>query len=202
MNEYEKIANGLLNNPNIKKFLNDYNKSKDLPLDLDILRSPIMLRDVQVLMIQLGIPMGATQPVDKDRKDVFEWSDSNAVCWEYRPINSIEDLIKYQENNYYTDLLVNPSFLPYEKVQHIAYCLEFANDKRFFDFEMMNKLQAEIISVAPLKYNMAMQIFNKYYTKEIQEKFINEFGVPKDRFFELSGLNNLIDKKMNKDKER
>lgn len=52
----------------------------------------------------------------------------------------------------------------------------------------MNKLQSETISSVPLGYNRAMEIFNKYYTKDICSIFINKYNVDINKFFALSGL--------------
>ena len=84
--------------------------------------------------------------------------------------------------------MVHPDFLSKEKAGHLAYCLSFSNDLNIFDIETMNELQSETISSVPLEYNRAMEIFNKYYTKDICSIFINKYNVDINRFFALSGL--------------
>lgn len=94
----------------------------------------------------------------------------------------------------------NPELTAPEQIRHIAYLLEFANDKQFFNQYTMNKMQNELIDSAPLKYEQAMNIFKKYYTKEVCNKFIYDFGVGEDRFYYLSGLRNNELKKDNHNK--
>ena len=201
----EKITN----NPEIRKFIADHNRPQKLDFDSQLLGGvgAIFSREDYLLMLQLGVPIGIVEYRDsKDNLLIEEWDEPiGDIKHLYKPINSIEEYVEYQEINYYPDVMVNPSYMSKKEVRNLAYCLEHANNDRIFDFDTKNKMQIEIINAAPLKYNEAMKIFNKYYDESIQNKFINNYGVERDRFYYLSGLKELIPStpsKNSKTKER
>lgn len=180
----------LENNKEIQNFLCEFNKEHFIPED-KIFGNPIIKEQDYFLMMKLGIPIGLTKAVDSKGNEVFEWSDipdDEEVRWKYTPINNLKDLNKQKKYHKFLDFQVNYNFLPKEKVQHLAYCLQFANDQYFFDIDTINKMQSELIDNTPLKYDKAMEIFNRYYTIDVQDKFIIDKGVDIDRFYELSGL--------------
>ena len=101
----------------------------------------------------------------------------------------MEDLTDYSSTRRFVSFMANRELITPEQERHIAYLLEFANDKRFFNQYTMNKMQSELIDSAPLKYDKAMSIFKKYYTRDVCRKFIYDLGVDKERFLYLSGIN-------------
>lgn len=191
--DIEEKVNQLKNNDKVQKFLLEFNKKHFVPDD-QLFGYPIIDTEQYLLFMQLGIPIGLIKPIDSNGNDVFEWSDipdEEIIRWQYTPINSFEDLEKNKDYHLYLDFHVNYKFLPKEKIQHLAYCLKFSNSTEFFDIDTINQMQSEIIDSAPLKYDRAMEIFNKYYNVEVHKKFIVDHNVSVDRFYEISGLNKL-----------
>lgn len=201
MNKYflDKIEQ-LNNNKEIKQFLHEFNKSFYLSDD-EILGYPIIENKLHLLMMQLGIPIGLIKPVDLNGNNVYEWMNipSEQIRYEYTPINNFVDLELNIDSYDYLHFRVNPRFLSKDKIQHLAYCLEFSSNRDFFDIETMNKMQCELIDSCPLKYNDAMKIFNKYYTIDVQNKFIFDKGVNPDRFYEISGLKRINKNSLNQE---
>ena len=160
--------------------MNKYNYSREIVGDeiyenLNMKIAYLIPDHIMLLMLELGIPIGIVEEIGNK--------------YLYKPINNTQEILSYYAKyNGYVDLRVHPDFLSKEKVNHIAYCLEFANNTNFFDIKTMNNLQNEIINSIPLDYKNAMKIFNKYYTKKICSIFINEYKVNIDDFFYLSGL--------------
>lgn len=190
---YEKLEQ-LTNNPHLKDNINRYNYGRKLANEEVFYNSKndVIIKDeTMLLMLQLGIPIGTVECFDEvgnfiDGETVEPVGD---VVYKFKPLNTVNEYLDYKYNhNNYTDLMVHPDFLSKEKAGHLAYCLSFSNDLNIFDIETMNKLQSETISSVPLGYNRAMEIFNKYYTKDICSIFINKYNVDINRFFALSGL--------------
>lgn len=190
---YEKLEQ-LTNNPHLKDNINRYNYGRKLANEEVFYNSKndVIIKDeTMLLMLQLGIPIGTVEYFDEvgnfiDGETVEPVGD---VVYKFNPLNTVNEYLDYKYNhNNYTDLMVHPDFLSKEKAGHLAYCLSFSNDLNIFDIETMNKLQSETISSVPLGYNRAMEIFNKYYTKDICSIFINKYNVDINRFFALSGL--------------
>lgn len=190
---YEKLEQ-LTNNPHLKDNINRYNYGRKLANEEVFYNSKndVIIKDeTMLLMLQLGIPIGTVECFDEvgnfiDGETVEPVGD---VVYKFNPLNTVNEYLDYKYNhNNYTDLMVHPDFLSKEKAGHLAYCLSFSNDLNIFDIETMNKLQSETISSVPLGYNRAMEIFNKYYTKDICSIFINKYNVDINRFFALSGL--------------
>lgn len=190
---YEKLKQ-LTNNPHLKDNINRYNYGRKLANEEVFYNSKndVIIKDeTMLLMLQLGIPIGTVECFDEvgnfiDGETVEPVGD---VVYKFKPLNTVNEYLDYKYNhNNYTDLMVHPDFLSKEKAGHLAYCLSFSNDLNIFDIETMNKLQSETISSVPLGYNRAMEIFNKYYTKDICSIFINKYNVDINKFFALSGL--------------
>lgn len=190
---YEKLEQ-LTNNPHLKDNINRYNYGHKLANEEVFYNSKndVIIKDeTMLLMLQLGIPIGTVECFD----EVGNFIDGETVepvgevVYKFKPLNTVNEYLDYKYNhNNYTDLMVHPDFLSKEKAGHLAYCLSFSNDLNIFDIETMNELQSETISSVPLEYNRAMEIFNKYYTKDICSIFINKYNVDINRFFALSGL--------------
>lgn len=190
---YEKLEQ-LTNNPHLKDNINRYNYGCKLANEEVFYNSKndVIIKDeTMLLMLQLGIPIGTVECFD----EVGNFIDGETVepvgevVYKFKPLNTVNEYLDYKYNhNNYTDLMVHPDFLSKEKAGHLAYCLSFSNDINIFDIETMNELQSETISSVPLEYNRAMEIFNKYYTKDICSIFINKYNVDINRFFALSGL--------------
>lgn len=210
----EKISQ-LYNNTKIKENLLKNNKQIYMPKDYPYGKIGIVPREDYFLMMQLGIPIGAVKVIDLKGNDVYEWMD--IPCEEthhlYTPINSFEDIEAYTDNYRYVDFKVNPDYMTPDQIRNVAYLIGFANDRRIFDFNTLSQLQGDLIEVAPLNYEKAMEVFNRYYTKDIQKKFIFDYGVDRDRFYYLSGLkeyefskedysNSIKNKKINNREER
>ena len=191
----EKIKQ-LRNNPHIKDNINKYNYEREIVGDeifqnLNMRIAHLISDKVMLLMLDLGIPIGIVEVVDEKGNIIYDEDTEpfGEIKYLYKPINSSKEYFDYFEKHFgVVELRVHPDFLPKEKVNHLSYCLEFANDSKFFDFETMNKLQSEIIDSAPLEYQKAMKIFNKYDTKDVCNVFINDYDVDIDDFFFLSGL--------------
>lgn len=190
---HEKLEQ-LTNNPHLKDNINRYNYGRKLANEEVFYNSKndVIIKDeTMLLMLQLGIPIGTVECFD----EVGNFIDGETVepvgevVYKFKPLNTVNEYLDYKYNhNNYTDLMVHPDFLSKEKAGHLAYCLSFSNDLNIFDIETMNELQSETISSVPLEYNRAMEIFNKYYTKDICSIFINKYNVDINRFFALSGL--------------
>ena len=190
---YEKLEQ-LTNNPHLKDNINRYNYGRKLANEEVFYNSKndVIIKDeTMLLMLQLGIPIGTVECFD----EVGNFIDGETVepvgevVYKFKPLNTVNEYLDYKYNhNNYTDLMVHPDFLSKEKAGHLAYCLSLSNDLNIFDIETMNELQSETISSVPLEYNRAMEIFNKYYTKDICSIFINKYNVDINRFFALSGL--------------
>lgn len=171
--------------------LSKYNKELIITEDEFDIEDIVISNDIYFLMMQFGIPIGIFKPIDSRGNEVFEWSKlskNEKIKYLYTPINSVTEYYEYIDNNLYTDLIVNPNYMNKNQVRNISYCLEFANDSRVFDFDDMINLQIELIDSAPLNYENAMKIFNRYYTEDICNKFIYDFNIDEDRFYFLSGL--------------
>ena len=159
-------------------------------MDYDFYSYSIISDDTYLLMMQLGIPIGAIKVLDENKNIINEYDDKDPICNLYMQINSIYDYFKHLEKYGYCDFMVNPTYMNQKEVRNIAYLLSFANDLQFFDVETMNKMQFDLIDNVPLDYYKAMKIFKKYYTNEICDNFINNYDVDRDRFYYLSGLSN------------
>ena len=188
-------ADQLLNNQKVKEYLKVHNK--EFVFDMEEYESAGVFEDKSyLLMMNLGIPIGVRNYYDPNGKEVsaddedFNLdADHSDYKWIYTPINSIEDLRDYAETHRFIDFTANHKFITPEQERHMAYLLEFANDMRFFNQYTMNKMQNELIDNVPLTYDKAMSILKKYYTRDVCSKFINDFGVEKERFYYLSGIN-------------
>ncbi len=185
----------LINNPNIRDNINKYNYNRELIGDeifqnLGLKSIHIIPEERLLLMFELGVPIGIIHSTDENGTYVNEYMEPvGEVKHIYKPINNLNEYWEYyNEHDGLVDLRVHPDFLPKEKINHISYCLGFANDREFFDIETMNKMQDELIDSCPLVYDKAMEIFNKYYTSDVCNIFINEKGVDKEHFFYISGL--------------
>lgn len=188
----------LENNLYIKNNIDKYNYERELIGDeiypnLGLKYIYIIEDKVLLLMFCLGIPVGIIHSTDEKGNYVSEDMEPiGEVKHIYKPLKHISDYWDfYNENDGFVDLRVHPDFLPKQKINHLAYCLGFANNTDLFDSETMNKMQNEIIDSCPLNYDNAMKIFNKYYNDDIQKKFIFDYGVSIDSFYELSGLNKI-----------
>ena len=161
--------------------------------------------EIYFLMKDLGVPIGCVQVIDSKGKILNEYSEyptDGIIRYLYLPINNMRDYVKYYKKYDDVDLMVNPTYMESDKICHLAYCLDQANNEMIFDKRTMNKMQIELVCSAPLKYDEAMAIFNKYFTKRIQALFIYKYKVEIDRFYKLSGLNQLIYPKKTKNKGR
>lgn len=186
-------ADQLLNNQKVKDYLKENNKEYIIDMEED--ESAGVLEDKSyILMMNLGIPIGVRTYYDPNGKEVLDEDDFDLdkdysnYKWVYTPINSLEDLRKYAETHYELDFTANHNFITPKQERHMAYLLEFANDMKFFNQYTMNKMQNELIDNAPLTYDKAMSILKKYYTRDVCSKFINDYGVEKERFYYLSGI--------------
>ena len=189
----QEKADQLLNNQKVKTYLKENNKEYIIDMEED--ESAGVLEDKSyILMMNLGIPIGVRTYYDPNGKEVLDEDDFDLdkdysnYKWVYTPINSLEDLRKYAETHYELDFTANHNLITPKQERHIAYLLEFANDNRFFNQYTMNKMQNELIDNAPLTYDKAMSILKKYYTRDVCSKFINDYGVEKERFYYLSGI--------------
>lgn len=189
-----KLENNVHLNDNIDK----YNYERELIGDemfenLNLKYIYIIEHKVLLLMFLLGIPIGIIHSTDEKGNYVSEDMEPfGEVKHIYKPLKNINDYNDfYEKNDGFVDLRVHPDFLSKQKVNHLAYCLGFANNRDLFDVETMNKMQNEIIDSCPLEYDKAMKIFNKYYNDNIQKKFIFIYGKSIDSFYELSGLNKI-----------
>ena len=185
----------IINNPEIQKFVSNHNQPQIL--DSDSLLGgcgAVFGREDYVFILQLGVPIGIVEYRDsKGNLLIEEWDEPiGEVRHLYKPINSIKEYVEYQEINYYPHVIVNPKYMTKKEVRNLLYCLEQSNNDMIFDFDTKNKIQFEILNSVPLKYDEAMEIFDKYFDKSIQNKFIKDYGVERDRFYYLSGLKELI----------
>ncbi|MBQ8891296.1 MAG: hypothetical protein IJ068_00315 [Bacilli bacterium] len=181
----------LINNKKVKEYLEEHNLYHYIRDDYKYAESGIFDNKIYFLLMILGIPIGAWKPVDSHGNDVFEWTelpDGEVVRDFYTPLNNFDDVKEYAKKNRYIHLIINPIYFTEEQSRHLCYLLEFANDENFFDQLTMNKMQNELIDSAPINYEIAMKIFKKYYTKEIQDKFLSYPKLDKERLFYLSGL--------------
>lgn len=185
----------LTNNPRIKDNINKYNYEREIIGDelfqnLGLKYLCLIGHEHLLLMFQLGVPIGIVHSTDENGDYPDDYHDPvGKITHIYKPINDISEYWEfYYEHDCCVDLRVHPDFLPKEKVNHLAYCIQFSNNREFFDIETMNKMQDEIIDSCPLDYDRAMKIFNKYYTRDVCNIFIKEKGVAKDHFFYISGL--------------
>lgn len=184
---------GKLNNPRTEEFVRKNNNQKELELDELLGCGTFINRDEYLIMLQLGVPIGVVQCVDKDDNLLTGEFDENLLEKNiYKPINSLKEYVNYLEINPHPHVMVNPSYMSKKEVRNLAYCLQQCNNNHIFDFDTKNEMQNEIIENIPLQYDTAMKIFNKYYDEDIQKKFIYEYGYERDRFYYLSGLNELI----------
>lgn len=197
MEDRINFINNKINNPKIKEYLTKVNKFHYLDFDTEVLGGigGVFSRETYVLMLQLGIPIGVLEILDSKGKIISENSDvklEENVKHIYNPINSIDDLQDCYKKYRFPDFLVNLRCITKDQARHLAYCLEQCNNDMIFDVDTRDAMQQEILSSLPLKYEQAMRIFNKYFNKEIQMKYIKDYGVSRDRFYELSGLDKLI----------
>lgn len=193
------LINEKINDPKIKEYLTKINKFHYLDFDTELLGGigGVFSRETYVLMMQLGIPIGVLEYLDSKGKIIPENTEvdlDEKVKHIYTPINSIEDLKVCYEKYRFHDFIVNLRCITKNQARHLAYCLEQCNNDLIFDMDTRNAIQQEILSFLPLKYDKAMKIFNKYFNKGIQMKYIKDYGVSRDRFYELSGLNELVPK--------
>lgn len=201
------LSKKVTKNPKVYKFVKNHNEEQELDFDTQLLGGcgAVFGREDYVFMLQLGIPIGIVEYIDS-RGNLLV-NENNEPIGEvkhfYKPINSLEEYIKYMEINPFPHVIVNPKFMTKKEVRNLLYCLQQANNDMIFDFNTKNKLQFEIINSVPLRYKVAMKIFNKYFDKSIQKKFIYEYKVERERFYYLSGLKELIPLEKNgKKKER
>lgn len=190
-----KKVKELENNKDVKNYLKENNKPFSFENPYDFESSGIIGSDVYLLMMQLGIPIGICALINPEGKEVsaddedFDLdADHSDLKWIYTPINNLEELKEYAETHRFLDFMRNPNLNSADEIRHLGYLLQFANDENFFDQYTMNLMQNELIDNAPLKYDVAMDIFNKYYNDEVKDIFINEFDVDEERFYYLSGL--------------
>ena len=143
-----------------------------------------------LLLLKLGVPIGMVIGKDEKNNIIDDYSDDpiGDVKLHYNPINNEADYFKKLEEYNFVDLMINPKYMNNYQAQNVLYCISFINDKDIFDIDTMNRVQTDIIDNAPLDYNGFMKLFNAYYTDDIKFRFINDFHVDEDRFFELSGL--------------
>lgn len=197
--EMKRILNTkIINNPKIYEFVKSHNREQELDFDSDPQLvggcGAIFGREDYVFLLQLGVPIGIVEYIDSKGNLLIDEDDVpiGDVRHFYKPINRLEEYVEYMEINPFPHVMVNPEYMTKKEVRNLLYCIEHANNDRIFDFDTKNKLQFETINAAPLKYNDAMKIFNKYFNEAIQRKFIYEYGVERDRFYYLSGLKELI----------
>ncbi len=186
----------VINNPKVYEFVKNHNKEQVLDFDTQLLGGcgAVFGREDYVFMLQLGIPIGVVKYVDSKGNLLIDEDDEPVgdITHIYKPINSLKEYCEYMEIDPFPDVIVNPEYMTKKEVRNMLYCLEQANNDMIFDFNTKNKIQFEIINSVPLKYKDAMNIFNRYFNESIQRKFIYEYGVERDRFYYLSGLNELI----------
>lgn len=194
----------IFNNPDMYKFIKKHNKKQKLDFYRQLLGGvgACFSREEYVLMLLLGIPIGVNECIDANGAIIDDGltlegkEPVEPVIHIYKPINSLEEYSKYQnEVLYYPDLIVNPMYMTKKQVRNLAYCLSLANQECCLDIEKRSELQLEIVNSVPLKYDKAMKIFNKYFDKSIQKKYIYDYGVGYERFYYLSGLKKLIKNK-------
>ena len=183
----------LLNNKQVKNNILKYNHTMKMPSDYNFGEVGLINDKVFFLMNQLGIPIGTELFVDSKGNDVYEWSDvpDDEIKHFFVPINNIEEYETFYLEHGYIHMTVNPNYMSESQVRNVAYLLKYANSNRVFDFYTMNELQTELLEAAPLDYNRSMKIFRKYYTNDICQKFIENLKVNKERFYYLSGLNDV-----------
>lgn len=195
--EMKKILNEkVINNSEIYDFVKNHNREQILDFDTQLLGgcgAPFGREDY-VLMLQLGVPIGVVEYTDSKGNILIDEDDEpiGDIKHIYKPINSIKEYFEYMEVNPYPDVIVNPEYMTKKEVRNLAYCLEHSNNDMIFDFSTKNKIQIETINSVPLKYKDAMKIFNKYFNESIHRKFIYDYGVERDRFYYLSGLDELV----------
>lgn len=205
---YTKLAE----NKEIQNFLTNFNLEHLIPIET-YNNYPFISSENTFLMLALGIPMGLLISVDlntgKEIPNICDsWDDNfyrkypevseemteyiynlpnEQVIYKYIPINNSQDMKKYVEN-YSLILYANDKFLPFDKLKNIEFCLQFIADNNIFDKDTQLKIQKEIIDNCPLKYNITMSIYNKYFTTDIQDKIIQFYNVDPNIFYNLSGL--------------
>lgn len=197
----------IINNPKIYEFVKNHNEEQELDFESQLLGGygAIFDRKDFILMLMLGIPIGVVKYIDSKGNLILDENSEpiGDIRHIYKPINSIKEYMDYMEIEPFPQIMVNPKHMTKKEVRNLLYCLVHSNNDAIFDFETKNKLQFEIVQKAPLKYKKAMKIFNKYFNKSIQKKFIYGFGVERDRFYYLSGLKKLVHKSnKRKNKER
>lgn len=190
------VEKNVIDNPIIQEFVKNHNKEQELDFESQVLGGCGVAfgRDDYILMLQLGIPIGIVQYIDSQGHLLIDEEDEpiGDVHYRYKPINSLEEYVKYMETDPFPNVMVNPNYMSKKEVRNIGYCLGLANSSKLFDFYTRSKLQFEIVKSVPLSYKDAMKIFNKYFDKSIQKKIIYKFKVERDRFYYLSGLEELI----------
>lgn len=186
----------VIDNPRIAEFIKNNNYQQELDFDTQLLGGigATFGRNDYILMLQLGIPIGVVEYVDSKGNLLIDEDDEpiGDIKHIYKPINSVKEYINYLDINLYPYIIVNPCYMTKQEVRNIGYCLMLANDTRILNFETMNKLQEEILNSLPLKYNEGMKIFNKYYDEKIHRKIIYGYGVDRDNFYYLSGLDEIV----------
>lgn len=185
----------VINNSEIYNFVKNHNSKQILDFDTQLLGGcgAVFGREDYVLMLQLGVPIGVVEHIDSEGNLLIDENEPiGKVKNIYKPINSLKEYFEYMEINPYPDVIVNQEYMTKKEVRNLAYCLEHSNNDLIFDFNTKNKIQLEIINSVPLRYKEAMKIFNKYFDKSIHKKFIYDYGVERNRFYYLSGLNELI----------
>ncbi len=194
----------IFNNSDMYEFIKNHNKEQKLDFYKQLLGGlgACFFREEYVLMLQLGIPIGVNECIDANGDIIDDGltlegkEPVEPIIHIYKPINSLEEYFKYQNDVfYYPDLIVNPMYMTKKQVRNLAYCLSLSNQECCLDIEKRNELQLEIINSVPLKYDKAMTIFNKYFDKSIQKKYIYDYGVGYARFYYLSGLKKLVKNK-------
>lgn len=190
------LNNMIIDNKIIYNHIKDHNKEQKLDFDTQVLGGcgASFDRENYVFLLYLGIPIGIIEYKDERGNLVVSDKDEpiGKVCHCYKPINSLEEYEKYLKINPFPQIFVNPEYLSKKETRNILYCLQHSNNKEIFDYNTRSKLQFETLCAIPLTYKKAMKIFNKYFDKSIQRKFIFEYKVDRDRFYYLSGLKELV----------
>lgn len=196
INNIDEVIEKLLNDKKVKDSISKYNE-KEFIISDDQYPFGIMADDKDyLLLLLLGVPIGMYICRDSLNNVIDDYSDDpiGDVNTYYVPINNVEEYEKYCEEYNFVDLMVNPNYMTQEEIRHILYCTSFANDKSIFDISVLSEMQREIVNQAPLNYDNLMKIYNHYFDDDIRYRFINDFKVGEDRFYELSGLERIINK--------
>ncbi len=199
------LNENIFNNLELQEFVKKHNEELEVDSKHRVLKGygAVFNREEFVLMLQLGVPIGVVECINSEGSLLIDEFDEpiEDIHFVYKPINSVDEYVKYLRTDPFPDVKVNPNYMTDQEVRNLAYCLRHSTNDAIFDFNTMSNLQFEIIKSVPLKYKELMKIFNKYFDKSIQEKFIYDIGVDRKRFYYLSGLKELIPPTKNQKKE-